>query len=305
MRGVVIFLGILLLLGGGAVAGAQFAPPSVDLSFLASLPGAQDFLKTQTALFAGGGAAGLGLLLMIVGMATGGGKKRAARAPREERAPVKEPKRAEAPEPKAKAKAQPAPPAAPKPQTKPQPAPQPVQAAAAPRPAPQPPAKPELRAVPTPSAKPQASASPPSSKQASPPEETAPTWTQDPRLMNRKRVSDLVSINDALKAHHASKGAYPKAEGLRGFAERGKTWIPGLSPDFIAELPRDPAQGNGPGGPQYLYASNGKDYKLLADGVSLAGGTNVEVLGVRIDPSKQNTMEKAAFGFWTEAFATV
>ena len=81
---------------------------------------------------------------------------------------------------------------------------------------------------------------------------------------------------------------------------------PGLDTSAVAvELPRDPAQGNGAGGPQYLYASNGKDYKLLADGVSLTGGTNVEVLGVRIDPSKQNTMEKAAFGFWTEAFATV
>ena len=57
MRGVVIFLGFLLLLGGGAVIGAHFAPPSIDLSFLASIPGAQDFLKTPTALYAGGGVA--------------------------------------------------------------------------------------------------------------------------------------------------------------------------------------------------------------------------------------------------------
>ena len=37
-------------------------------------------------------------------------------------------------------------------------------------------------------------------------------------------------------------------------------------------------------GPQYVYVSDGADYKLLAQGVSLVGGTNVEVLGVRIDP---------------------
>jgi hypothetical protein len=135
--------------------------------------------------------------------------------------------------------------------------------------------------------------------------DSAPTWTQDPRLHNRKRVSDLVSINDALKAYHAKHGAYPKAESLGGYTERGTAWIPGLSPDFIKVLPRDPAQSDDPKAPQYLYASNGKDYKLLAHGVALAGGTNVEVLGVKIDNSRNPTVEKASFGFWTEAFAGV
>lgn len=348
MRGVVIFLGFLVLIAGAAVAGAQFAPPSLDLSFLASIPGAQDFLKTPTALYAGGGAAAFGLLLMIIGMATGGKKsktkepkKKAAKAAPE---PAREAKRAAAPEANSHQKpvAQPAPApvaakkvapqlaipptAQPKPVSQPAPAPAPVAAKKAapqlvipptPQRAAQPAApKPEARPpTPAPSAKPQASATPPpSAKAASAPppsasaakvEDTGPTWSQDPRFTNRKRVSDLVTINDALKAYRAKNGAYPKAEGLQGFPDRGKAWIPGLSPDFIADLPRDPVQSNDRNGPQYLYASNGTDYKLLAHGVALAGGTNVEVLGVRVDPSKQNTMEKAAFGFWTDGFASV
>lgn len=127
----------------------------------------------------------------------------------------------------------------------------------------------------------------------------------DPRLTNRKRVSDLVGINDAIKAYYARHGRYPMAKGLEGVLERGKQWIPGLSPDFIADLPRDPAQSNDRNGPQYLYASNGTDYKIIAKGVSLVGGTNVEVLGVRFDPARQNTAENAAFGFWTHGFESL
>lgn len=283
MRGVLIFFGLLLLLAGGAAAAAQYIP--IDLSpYLASVPGAEDFLKSPTALYAGGGAAGFGLLLMIIGMATGGARKPRA------------PKPAPAPGKAAEAKA-----AAPAPPAPSQPRPAPAAAQPAHKPAPQlQPAAAALR--PAPGAKPQASSQPPAAASQA---DSGPTWTQDPRLLNRKRVSDLVTINDAIKAHHKQRGAYPKADGLKGYLERGKTWIPGLSPDFIAELPRDPARSDDPAGPQYLYSSNGTDYKLLANSVALAGGTNVEVLGVRVDASRNPTWEKASFGFWTEGYANV
>jgi hypothetical protein len=262
MAGVLVFLGLLLLLGGGAVAGAQFAPDS----FLDPLGGAKAFLETDMALYAGGGAAGLGLLLIIVGFMSGGSKKTKSAPARAARGPDR-------------------------------PAPAPQRASAAP---PKPAAKPAAAPSPRAAAKPSASSKPPANGQ-----DEAPTWTQDPRLTNRRRVSDLVSINDALKAYYAKNGKYPKAEGLKGFADRGKAWIPGLAPEFIAELPRDPAESKDRSGPQYLYASNGTDYKLLAHGVSLVGGTNVEVLGVKIDAAKSPSAEKAAFGFWTAAFEKI
>ena len=95
-------------------------------------------------------------------------------------------------------------------------------------PAPQPPAAPRPRSSQGEAAgvRPAACRRSVSSKQAAPP--------PDPRLINRKRVQDLVTINDALKTFHARTGAYPKAEGLVGANERGAAWIPGLAPDFLA-----------------------------------------------------------------------
>ncbi len=121
-------------------------------------------------------------------------------------------------------------------------------------------------------------------------------------MVNRKRVQDLVTINDALKVYHAKTGSYPKAESLAGANERGGGWIPGLSPEFLPDMPRDPLHGPTT---QYVYVSDGANYKLLAQGVSLVGSSNVEVLGIKIDPTRNPTAQNASFGFWTQAFANV
>ena len=137
-------------------------------------------------------------------------------------------------------------------------------------------------------AKPQASAQPPAAAVGAPP--------PDPRAINRKRIQDLVTLNDAIKAHHAKTGAFPKADGLAGANERGAGWIPGLAPAFLPELPLDPMHGPAT---QYVYVSDGANYKLLAQGASLVGSMNVEVLGIKIDPTRNPTQQSAAFGFWT------
>jgi outer membrane biosynthesis protein TonB len=310
VRGFLIFLGLLLVLAGGAVAAVQYAP--VDLSVLDSVKGAKEFLTSQMALYAGGGAAGFGLLLIVIAAATGGKKKAkpektkaSAAKPKAEKiqkaaAPEPATRKPDAAPPKPEPRPDPAPapvavapPPAPKPMPQPAPPPAPLPASAAPLAAP-------VATTPPPPPPPQATHKPTASGQ--PPASAAPV--QDPRLLNRKRVQDLVTINDALKAYQAKHGAYPKASGLAGFPERGAAWIPGLAPDFLKALPRDPAMSNDNAGPQYVYVSDGADYKLLAQGVSLVGGTNVEVLGVRIDMTRQPTPENAAFGFWTPGFAS-
>jgi hypothetical protein len=283
MKGVALLLGVLLLAGGGAVGAVQFVP-GLDLAFLESVGSAKEFLASKNALYAGAGAAGFGLVMLIVGLLPSGSKKRAPPPEIREATPPPSRARSETPRP------------APRPVEAPKPVAQPAQ----PRPAPQ-----AIQPKPVASAQPPASGRGAKATATAVDEGSAPTWSQDPRLTNRKRVSDLVSINDALKTYHAKHGKYPMAEKLGGYLDRGKNWIPGLSPEFMAELPRDPAMSNDKAGPQYLYASNGLDYKLVAQGVSLVGGTNVEVLGVKFDPSKNNTMEKAAFGFWTEKFAQI
>ena len=312
MRGFLIFLGLLVMLGGGAVAGAQYAPPDA-LAMLDSQPQVKDFLATPMALYAGAGAAGFGFLVILLAAFVG-------RKPKDKPAPKV---KAEKAKPEAKAKAEPkkatAEPVreAPKPAAQPVPAPQPmrtpepVAAAPAPRPAPVAatpaaaaprPAAPQPAAAAAPAAppkpKPQASANPPGAP------DIAEQMRNDPRLHNRKRVGDLVTLNDALKSYHKKRGAYPVAAGLGGLPDRGAAWIPGLAPDFVPELPRDPALSMDKDGPQYVYVSNGTDYKLLARNVSLVGGTNVEVLGVKIDPTHSKTAESASFGFWTPGFAS-
>lgn len=123
-------------------------------------------------------------------------------------------------------------------------------------------------------------------------------------MLARKRVSDLVTVNDALKAFHAKTGAYPVAQGLQGAPDRGSNWVPGLAPDYLAELPLDPLGAQGNDGPQYYYVSDGNGYKLIVHGVS-ADGANVEVLGVKIDPARRNEIGFWAYGFWTEEFAAI
>ena len=173
MRGFLIFLGLALVLGGGAVAGAQFA--GVDLSMLDSVAGAKEFLLSPMALYVGGGTAGFGLLLIIIAAATGGKKKEEPAKADAVLSPAPVTARAPAPEP-ARTVVRPAekPPQAPSPK----PAPQPV--AAAPQPKPQPAAAP----------KPTASAQPPEGAY-----DPLIASRTDPRLFNRKRVKDLVSIN--------------------------------------------------------------------------------------------------------------
>jgi hypothetical protein len=289
VRGFLIFLGLLIMLAGGALAGAQYAP--IDLAFLDSQPQVKTFVLSQTGLFAGAGAAGFGFLLILLAAFVGRGKKEKPAKPAKKAAAVSAP----APQPAP----QPAPKAAPRPQPvpPPPPKPQPVAAApalaAAPRPAPAPAPAPE-----PPKAKPQASAAPPASATV------IEAARSDPRLHNRTRVKDLVSIKYALDNYFKKHGGYPVAAGLAGLPDRGAAWVPGLAPEFIAELPRDPASSSDPNGPQYVYVSDGKDYKLLAQNVSLVGGTNVEVLGVRIDGTRNPTAENAAFGFWTPGFAS-
>ncbi len=293
MRVILILLGLLLMIGGAAVAGAQFAPPDLLQILNNAPPQAREFLQSQSALYAGAGGAGLGLLLMIIAAVTGG-KKKAKESPVGIQGGTVPSSNHDVVPPVKLALVE----AAPQQSAVQDPARPPPSFTAAPAPTPAPP-KP----------KPQASAQPPASAQVEPATSgrlsMVDTVRTNPRLHNRKRVSDLVTLNDALKAYFDKHGAYPAVSGLGGIVERGAAWIPGLAPEFVPELPRDPAMTTEPGGPQYVYASDGKDYKLLAQNVSLAGGTSVEVLGVKIDHTRQPTAENASFGFWTHGFATV
>ena len=112
------------------------------------------------------------------------------------------------------------------------------------------------------------------------------------------RVTDLVALNSAIERYHAARASYPVSPG-GGFSQE----IPGLAPEFISEIPREPTGSTDPNGPQYRYASNGEDYKIIAHGVSAQCGPHIERDGVRVDPIRTRQDGQCwAYGFWSDGF---
>jgi len=59
-----------------------------------------------------------------------------------------------------------------------------------------------------------------------------------------QRKADLNNIKIALEAYHADNGQYPpsgQSEASHN-SSAGANWIPGLSPDYMKDLPKDPKQ---------------------------------------------------------------
>jgi len=123
--------------------------------------------------------------------------------------------------------------------------------------------------------------------------------TNEDVLFNQRKA-DLSKIKAALEAYRKANGKYPVSEKFDGlhstYGKDSAEWIVGLAPNFIPSLPLDPAR-SAERVPQYLYASNGNDYKLIAHGETqscvYAKTQNPELL----DPVR----DCWGFGYWTEA----
>jgi type II secretion system protein G len=91
------------------------------------------------------------------------------------------------------------------------------------------------------------------------------------KARDTQRVSNLSVLRDALAAYHIDNGAYPVSTGgtWQGTA-CGANYITGLTPNYVRVLPKDPICGSstciGGTSKDFLYTSNGTDYKLIVDG---------------------------------------
>lgn len=116
------------------------------------------------------------------------------------------------------------------------------------------------------------------------------------RYLQRKR--DLENLKGALEKHHNTKGSYPISQGFNGlysiWGNSDKNWIPGLVPTFIKALPRDPSLSEEEN-PQYLYYSDGVNYKLLSHGAGASTSIAQRLEPRLVDPTRKTY----AFGFWT------
>lgn len=112
------------------------------------------------------------------------------------------------------------------------------------------------------------------------------------------RISHLKSIIRALNAYYSETGSYPLTEGWNGlytsWGASGENWIPGLVPLYLNKLPRDPRMNTDPA-TQYLYRSNGADYKLISHSPADYDQVSSIYPGL-IDQNPQ----RQAYGFWTE-----
>lgn len=128
-----------------------------------------------------------------------------------------------------------------------------------------------------------------------------PWYTVQRAAAHRQRLADLDAMRQALAAYKADNSRYPaNAAFTSAVAATGKPdpdWIPGLAPRYLPALPRDPARSDDPT-IQYLYHSDGQDYKLLAHGggdCALARKTDQAL----VDPAR----DCWAYGYWTPGAA--
>lgn len=116
--------------------------------------------------------------------------------------------------------------------------------------------------------------------------------------ISKIRFHDLEKIKIALQYHYEDNGFYPVSKGFDGiytkWGHSDSEWIKGLAPKYIKYLPIDPKKTNDPS-KQYLYKSDGKDYKLIShspEDCDVVKKTSPEMM----DPKRPTW----AYGFWTK-----
>jgi type II secretion system protein G len=104
-------------------------------------------------------------------------------------------------------------------------------------------------------------------------------------------VTDIAAINKAILAYHAINGNYPNNNMTWAGSDKAINFIPELVPEYIEKVPQSKMPPDG----EYMYRSNGSEYKIFAH----TDGLCTEVKKQRpelIDPSR----DCWAYGYWSE-----
>jgi len=94
-------------------------------------------------------------------------------------------------------------------------------------------------------------------------------------LRDARRGSDLKNVQAALESFHRTHGEYPSTESewrgdmteYGGFGyDAGNSYVPGLVPNFLPSLPKDPDSQYPTHELGYMYRSDGVNYKFVLRG---------------------------------------
>lgn len=131
-------------------------------------------------------------------------------------------------------------------------------------------------------------------------------WSQQYDATTKQRLSDLQAVKAALEKYHQANGAYPVSSAWDGlhsqWGESTEEWIQGLAPTYIATLPLDPTHDN-PKPSQYLYRSDGKDYKLIAHHTNDCDEIRRKESGLVDSVRNKDDGGCWGYGYWTEGAA--
>lgn len=136
-----------------------------------------------------------------------------------------------------------------------------------------------------------------------------PTTTETPEPVNSftpKRIVDLHRIVIALEQYKRQEKMYPPSVSsgnewdilLSETGEVNRNWISGLVPNYLPSLPVNVGENKLYLG-QYLYKSNGANYKLIAYRPSDCEFIKSKLPAI-IDPRR----DCSAYGFWTAGAVT-
>ena len=117
------------------------------------------------------------------------------------------------------------------------------------------------------------------------------------QLEFKKRLSDIEKIKKSLTEFYSINSEYPVSNGWSGiYTDWGvptPKYINGLVPEFLASLPVDPRNSKD-GDKNYLYMSDGKDFKFIVHG---APSYDMAFVDKKLIDSQRPTW---AYGVWTQ-----
>lgn len=114
------------------------------------------------------------------------------------------------------------------------------------------------------------------------------------RARDGRRAGDLRTVASALATYRSLNGVYPDtADAWQGdsppFGDHGygpTGYIPGLVPDFLPVLPKDPSPAYpNASGAGYMYRSDGQDFKFVIN----ATPTTFPLGNIFFDPARPDT----------------